>query len=105
MIIWKFKESPETRPGDYWPCKAFRWAIEVDRFWLGLVHQCQVKADGKWRSSHTSVYHVCLAWRPKRWGFEHVYYDGPHCMFGLGIIHFQWVPLGGWCKKCMPDQH
>lgn len=111
MIIWKFKEEPETRgdePGNTidWPCKAFRRVIEFsigrDGFHLGLVNQHQWKSTGEWRSSHVGNLEVYVNgnWA---WGAEHFYYDGPHCMFSLGFIHFHYPARGGWCKKCMPD--
>jgi hypothetical protein len=33
-------------------------------------------------------------------GSSHDYYDGPHCCFSLGFLHFSWAP--DWCEKCMP---
>lgn len=34
-------------------------------------------------------------------GSSHLYYDGPHCSFSLGYLHFNWSYW--WCKKCSPD--
>lgn len=105
MILFKFKETPETRSN--FPCTAFRWTLQSEAWWrkrskgvsIGLIHQH--KLSGKWYSSHTDVYKVSLT--PYfEVGTEHVYYDGPHCMLDLGFIHFMW---GNWkCKRCFSDE-
>jgi hypothetical protein len=115
VILWKFKEHPETRseePGNTidWPCKAFRWAIEASAslsrarnfFHIGLVRQHQWKSTNEWQTGHVGNWeiHINDHWA---WGEEHVYYDGPHCFFDLGFIHISYPAKGGWCKKCMPD--
>jgi len=107
MILWKFKEEPETRdqePGNThdWPCKAFRWVIDVGydhgALYAGAYHQYQRKCDGSWNTSHTNLYEVTLGWRFS-WGSKHFYYDGPHCSLSLGPIRFNW---GSWCcKECL----
>ena len=104
MILFSFKEEPETRKG--MPCTAFRWTFQINSWKTGVsagfVHQH--KRDDKWYSSHTSVYEVSLT-TSFRLGTCHVYYDGPHCCLDVGFLHFMWGgnPLTGWCKKCMPD--
>lgn len=106
MILWKFKETLETRGNDM-PCSAFRWVFEIDAsrdgFNIGFVHQHQDKMTREWNSSHTAVYEI-TGTRYFKLGSQHVYYDGPHCSFSLGFIHFVWG--GGirtnWCKKCHP---
>lgn len=105
MILFKFKEHPETRPK--FPCTAFRWTIQTNwfkggGFQIGFVHQSQ--SNGEWCDSHTSVYALSLH-RPASFGIEHYYYDGPHCSLSLGWLHVLWGGgiRSGWCKKCMPD--
>jgi hypothetical protein len=106
MILWRFKETPETR--EDFPCSAFRWVIETSYgpscMSIGVVHQYQYKDTGEWHSSHTTVYEVGLA-RKFKFGREHWYYDGPHCSLSLGWLRFWWGgdPRTGWCKKCMPE--
>ena len=100
MIIFKFKERPETR-GDSFPCKAFRDVIEVDLdrtgLELGLFHQYQHKSDGTWHTSHTDDLSIAITphWM---WGDRHMYYDGPHCVFSLGFVHIHYSRLGWRCK-------
>lgn len=92
MII-PFKEIPETRKG--YPCTAFRWTFQVQKDFIGFIHQAQ--SDGEWDDSHTLVnglwYHG--KWD---WGFHHFWYDGPHCGFSLGPLRIQWYNEG--CKEC-----
>lgn len=105
MILAKFRESPETR-GEAFPCKAFRWTLQASadrsRASFGFVHQYHCRDE--WQSSETAIYRVSVS-RNWRWGREHVYYDGPHCMLMLGFLRFDWCgsPFTQWCKKCMPD--
>lgn len=101
MILWTFKNRPETR-GDDMPNKAFRWALKLERWCFGLAHECQDRKTGEWEDSHTDRYDISLE-RRWMWGSHHFYYDGPHCMFALGPIRIQWAPLDGHCAKCMPD--
>lgn len=95
-----FKEHPETR-GEHFPCSAFRWAFEAGRWHIGFVHQHKWKESGKWQSSHTSVYEMYIS-KHFAVGDTHLYYDGPHCMFSLGWIHFIWGNSN--CKKCLGDR-
>jgi hypothetical protein len=92
MII-PFKEIPETRKG--FPCTAFRWTFQVQKDFIGFIHQAQ--SDGEWDDSHILVnglwYHG--KWD---WGFHHFWYDGPHCGFSLGPLRFQWYNES--CKQC-----
>lgn len=95
MILWRFKERLE--PNEKAPCKSFRWVLEAQWFYLGLVYQYQLRSNDQWVSSHTIQYSVCLN---RYWSFggEHIYYDGPHCSFSIGPVHFNW--WNGSCEKC-----
>jgi hypothetical protein len=98
MILFKFKERPETR-GDGFPCKAFMDVIEasLDRngFEFGLFHQ--YKIGDTWHTSHTDCLSVAITshWL---WGDSHLWYDGPHCCFSLGFLHIHYSRLGWRCK-------
>jgi hypothetical protein len=92
MII-AFKEEPETRLG--FPCTAFRWSFQLDSDFIGIVHQHQINGD--WNDSHTRVWAVYLM-KDFLWGEEHFWYDGPHCLFSVGPIRFQWYNPS--CKSC-----
>lgn len=98
MILWKSKEEPETREG--YPCSAFRWVFEIGKWYIGFSHQYKYKSTGEWNSSHTNVYLITIT-DSFILGSWHGYYDGPHCTFSLGWIHFCW---GNWnCKECLPE--
>lgn len=43
---------------------------------------------------------VIFPWKWK-FGQEHMYYDGPHCMYDLGP--FSLYKSWNWCTKCMPE--
>lgn len=98
MILWKFKEEPETR-GDNYPCSAFRWTFQIRKWGLGFIHQHKFKKTGEWKSSHTRLYMVNIS-KYLRLGSEHWWYDGPHCFFSIGFIHFNWGGWRGSCDKC-----
>ena len=103
MIVFSFKEEPETR--ENYPCLAFRWTFQVGFWHVGFVHQAKSKESGKWNDSHTRAYEIHLV---KRFalGMEHFYYDGPHCSFCLGWLHFCWGGnlFTGQCNKCEGDR-
>jgi hypothetical protein len=102
MIIYKFKEIPETRIG--FPNSAFRWVFVIEKWSIGFEWQYKDKTNREWNTCHSQVYEIYFG-KPFQFGTQHIYYDGPHCMFSLGLIHFCWGgnPFTGWCKKCMPD--
>ena len=85
--------EPETR-GPGFPCTAFRWSFQAERWSLAIVHQHQ--SGGAWYDSHTAVWSVSLA--PWRWSVDHFWYDGPHCGAHLGFVAIQWHNPG--CRKC-----
>lgn len=104
IILWKFKEEPETRKG--FPCQAFRWTFQVNLWTLwtiGFVHQS--KSNGKWHDSHTRVFEMGISSHFKL-GMDHFYYDGCHCQFSLGWLWIMWGGgfFTGMCKKCMPHE-
>ena len=100
MILYKFKEKPETR-GEGFPCSAFCDVIKLslDRGGLefGLFHQYQHKSDGSWNVSHTDSMAIVIN-RHWSWGDSHVWHDGPHCVFSVGPLHIHYTRLGWRCK-------
>lgn len=82
------------------PINNYRWAIEISINSIGLVKQ-YISNSGKYESSHTEAYDISLN-RNFKFGFEHTYYDGPHCLLYIGFIAIQYNGVK-WCKKCMPD--
>lgn len=58
------------------------------------------EAHPTWCKFHQEGFLICLM-KTARWGMDHVYYDGNHCLFSLGYLHFEWHNPK--CKKCDPD--
>jgi len=96
MILWKSKEVAETRIGEYYPL-AFRWMFQIGKFYVGFTHQYKSKHDNKWHDNHSVNYLISIT-KYFHWGSYHLYYDGCHCTFSLGWIHFLWSNDN--CKKC-----
>lgn len=92
-----FREEPETRKG--FPCRAFRWTFRVERGFLGFVHQHEL--EGVWYDSHNAINGVWTR-DDYLWGSSHIYWDGPHCAFNLGLITIQWHNPG--CRRCWGER-
>jgi hypothetical protein len=74
------------------------WTITMAWFNISLNFDAiRTSGDQSWIHYYTFV--VNNYWL---WGQHHDYYDGPHCGFSLGFIHFSWS--GDWCDKCMPPE-
>jgi hypothetical protein len=100
VILWTGKATTEPKV-EYEHCgiRSWRWRFtaEFGGFWL----EQQVRfsgEDGEWRQARAHGFFVDHRFRL---GSDHVYWDGPHCGFSLGFLHFNWQP--DWCLKCMPD--
>jgi hypothetical protein len=72
-----------------------RWVLDVELFSISIEEMADV-ADYE----HVLRYVNCSLTKHFMIGQSHAYYDGPHCGFSLGFIHFNWSL--GWCEKCMP---
>lgn len=96
-ILFKFKEFPETR--ENFPCESFRYIIQIYKYGIEYNLQYRYKDDNEWRDSHTDNYALNIT-KHFHLGFEHIYYDGPHCFFSLGFIHLGYRNPYGWCDKC-----
>lgn len=102
MILWRGKEEPETR-GSHYPYNAFRWTLQAHASWdsmgLGFVQQGRSRQSQEWSSSHVAVHEVNIT-RHWAWGSDHIYWDGPHCFYSFGFVHFGWMNWN--CKRCRP---
>lgn len=99
MILFTHRlESPFN---DYYDAR--RWALELaaanSAVYLSYQTELLSKETKEWRG--VGSYFVASLSTRFRWGSDHGYYDGPHCSFSLGFLHFAWSHW--WCKKCMPD--
>lgn len=104
MILWRFKEQPETR-GESYPYSAFRWTLQIGWAFIGFVFQSKERNTGEWDDAGVNEI-VARIWRRFAFGFTHTYWDGPNCQLSLGFLHLCWRgnPWTGDCKKCMPDE-
>lgn len=85
------------------------WRRTLDVGWIGWTCfgvwrdtelRYETAPDPKaWREIGVGYRHAWIG-RPWVWGESHDYYDGPHCGWSLGFLHFDWSL--GWCLKCMP---
>lgn len=96
MILLKSKEKPLP----YYNGGLYRSTFQIWKFGFGFISQYKFP-NSTWTNSHTAVYQVSVTTNYFKIGSYHTYYDGPHCFYSLGFIHFQ---LGGnWnCKHCCP---
>ena len=110
MILWKSKETRETKPmlSDI-GIRAWRKVLEVS-VWrphgertifaeVAFAEQVKMGPTAAWRqgNKHLSV------WLSTWWnlGVYHGWYDGENCHLGLGFIHFS--RSGYPCKKCSAE--
>jgi hypothetical protein len=95
MILWASKEKVDDR--DIAACSVHRDVLEIGRYYLSWNIQGKFKSDGQWKEVHTRL-SVCAT---KVWdlGSQHFYYDGNHCFFSLGYLHFYRQKVD--CKKCL----
>lgn len=75
--------------------RSWRWTFETAPYYFGLFEQMSSNG-GEFRSS-SRYFSICFS-SISMWGFNHFWYDGPHCSFCIGRIHFGWSLSS--CKKC-----
>jgi hypothetical protein len=112
VILWAGKVTTEDeiafpdmgRRSWRWVLEASPWHLEGRLFGagIGFTHQYRCERGGNEWHLATHYYEVNVS-RRFAWGEEHMYYDGPHCSFSLGWLHFSWS--GDWCTKCMPGEN
>jgi hypothetical protein len=111
MILWSGKVDTEKEIAfQDMGRRSWRWVLESD-VWrdcerlfgvgIGFAQQYRCERDGDEWARAIHYYEVTVT-RHFAIGEEHAYYDGPHCSFSIGWIHFCWS--GDWCLKCMPDE-
>jgi hypothetical protein len=96
MRLFKFHE---TWDGNEYCALAHRWVCNISLTGIDFLLEYFNKDDLKWYSART-YFNVSLT-KYWFWGSDHYYYDGPHCSFSVGFLHFGWNYW--WCKKCRPD--
>ena len=94
MNLFTFKNEPHER-----------WTFQINAYGtVGFVKQYKTDTSPEWEDCHSRCFEIAV-WRKFRWGFDHRYYDGPHCSLFLGFIQIVWGGglWSGNCRKCMPD--
>lgn len=104
MILFASRpHTVETEPA--WEgasLRAWRWAIETDRWSVGLTEQVRFGAADTWGAANHYIFAgVSTRSDVPAAGFYHVYYDGPHHTLWLWRLYMTWS--WGWCTTCMPD--
>lgn len=101
MILAKWAETTE-RATVRSEGRSWRRVLEIST-WLtrpgvSLGVYWQTRADGgSWRTLGSDYLSVSINTTLK-WGAMHAWYDGPHCHFSIGPIHFAWT---NWdCRRC-----
>ncbi len=101
MIIWKSKtKKEEVAQFPDIGKRAWRNVIEIRPIDLEIRREVFFE-DGsrKWNTAH--VFFAINITKKFAFGSEHLYYDGPHCFFSVGFIHFYWQNNN--CKKCYEE--
>lgn len=96
MILWSSKPTPPLMHCER--IRSWRWALLVE--WDGVTIERQMRCDGEeWKPC--GEYAAVSIGKPFTFGQCHMYYDGPHCVYSLGVVHFErsW----GHCEKCYPE--
>lgn len=107
LFTWGFEPKPEDHPNK--DALGWEWAFEIkgnlgpiDKFrptiWAGaqmyIIYPTKKIPVGRYYLLQFNTGH----WY---WGEDHIYYDGPHCFFGLGWLGLSWGPH--WCNKCSSE--
>lgn len=111
MILFSHKyEAPKPEDHNWEFAKEtisrYRWALDLDArlkwpaIWLSYEEQVEFKGSKTWRP-RGRYFVVTLNLGSFRFGESHDYYDGPHCGWSLGFLHFAWS--WKWCKKCAAE--
>ncbi len=101
MILATWNETTSDDATSY--CDKWRSAFEIRLtrriFSIGITEQFHPR-NHVWRTSHSGGFEMSIHGHFS-FGRYHQWYDGEHCMFSLGFLHFTWAKRG--CKKCAPD--
>lgn len=89
MILWtSAPHTIETSPA--WPgapLRAWRWAVKADHRSIELEEQVRFP-DGWGAANRYVAVYLSRAWR---FGFFHMYHDGPHHSLWLGCVSVGWM--------------
>lgn len=100
MIVWSSGTIAKDEKVEHesMGIRSWRWVLDIEWGSIDLRQEIFCTAYRGWHRANAyfniSVTPHCL------WGSDHTYYDGPHCSFSVGYVHFNWSYW--WCEKCMP---
>lgn len=90
MYLWKSKIKDR-----------YQWALELHLFnnnSVGIEFKKLYYRDNPVTDPHPYEY-IALNLTPHwNFGFNHIWYDGPHCSFSMGRLHLCWNIFN--CRKC-----
>lgn len=105
MILWKSQPEEPLGPED--PCSSRQWRLELSAFNPWCIFHFGLSRYVTFKESQTekivASYEVNLT-KHFLWGPDHFWYDGPHCSWSLGWLHFHWNGWGGDCDKCYGEE-
>lgn len=101
-VIFKKTTTPPFNWFDNEINDVYRWILELEKWSISLTVQHKNKKDRAWHFSNLgfSIYIT----KNFRFGSNHIYFNGSHCVFSLGWVHFYRTPLSRWCEKCIPSK-
>lgn len=105
MILWKSKVQREKQVVyEDAGIRAWRRVLDVDLTSISLRSEVKFNMDTpeeskEWRWGQGTTLSITKHFH---FGVEHMYYDGPHCLYSLGFLHLCYEP--DWCTKCMLDK-
>ena len=112
------EDYPDNKMGNY--PRRWKWSPYFEHYgkskngefeWytidIGIdLNLIQYKGEVREKKDWTPVrsMYIGICYHPKLWkiSVDHMYYDGPHCLYQFGPLRF--YKSWDWCKKCMPDQ-
>jgi hypothetical protein len=99
MILWRsaIEREPPVAPGLV--RRAWRWVAQVGWCYVDLHHEVRF-GERDWGLA-VRYYRADITSR-FAFGSRHTYYNGPHCQFSLGWLHFSWSPRAR-CAQCEPE--
>lgn len=92
MNLW---ESKEFKGNEHFSTRRHVVRLDCDKYGVYLAVETQAwgKESKTWRELWTRVgISITRFWD---WGSAHSWYDGPHCSFSVGPVHFVWEEILG----------
>lgn len=103
MILWKSKTTTETESKYDWGIRSWwkQLKVELNKSGFYIAFEQIVRFEKNGLEQQTGD--TCSIWINKYFDFgsSHIYYDGTHCSFSIGFVHFTWYNPK--CKKCLAD--